>query len=90
VYGDDCGDGVRGQFLRKQEAKRESSESRMQTANAMVSRGRLARESMPCASGTDGLVREVEDGMRFVRWVAGPAGSISLISYCRFRGLQGK
>jgi len=75
---DDREDGVRGQFLRKELAKQESSESRMQTAKAMVLSGRSARESRLCTSGTEGLVREVEEGMRFVRWVAGPARDISL------------
>ena len=80
---------ARGQFLRKERAKQASRESRMQTANAIVSSGRLARDSMLCTSGTEELVREVEEGMRFVRWVAAPAGYISLSSNSHSRSQQG-
>jgi hypothetical protein len=45
----------------------------MQTARASGSRGRLARVSIEWTSGTDGDVRDVDDGMRLVRWTAGPA-----------------
>lgn len=44
----------------------------MQTARARVSKGRLARVRRAWTSGTDGDVREVDDGMRFVRCIAGP------------------
>jgi len=40
---------------------------------------------MLCTSGIEGLVRDVEEGMRFVRWVAGPAGDISLRSSYRLK-----
>lgn len=53
-------------------AKREFKESRMQTARARVSRGRLARVRRAWTSGTDGDIRDVDDGMRFVRCIAGP------------------
>jgi len=38
----------------------------------MVSRGRAARVMIAWTSGTEAVVREVDDGMRFVRWIAGP------------------
>ena len=44
----------------------------MQQANATVSRGSWARARMEWTSGTEDAVREVEDGMRFVRCVEGP------------------
>lgn len=44
----------------------------MHTANAIVSKGSSARVRMEWTSGTDEVVREVEEGMRFVRCVAGP------------------
>jgi hypothetical protein len=44
----------------------------MQQARAMVSRGSWALARIDWASGTKAVVKEVEDGMRFVRWVAGP------------------
>lgn len=45
----------------------------MQTARAMVSRGRLARVSIAWTNGTEAVVSDVEEGIRFVRWTAGPA-----------------
>jgi hypothetical protein len=64
---------LRGQDCRQERAKRELSESRMQTASAMVSSGRAARVRIAWTRGTEGVVREVEEGMRFVRWIAGPS-----------------
>jgi hypothetical protein len=61
-----------GQAWRHASAKREFRESRMQTARAMVSSGRSARVRIAWTRGTDGVVREVEEGIRFVRWMAGP------------------
>ena len=63
--GNDCE--VRGQPFRHCKAKREFSESRMQTARAMVSRGRSARVRIAWTSGTEEVVREVDEGIRFVR-----------------------
>lgn len=63
---------LRGQDSRNANAKRELRESRMQTARAMVSSGRLARVRIAWTRGTEGSVREVEEGIRFVRWMAGP------------------
>ena len=71
---------MRGHPWRHMRAKREFNESRMQTARASVSRGRLARVRIAWTSGTDGDIREVDDGMRFVRWTAGPACAICDIS----------
>jgi hypothetical protein len=62
----------RGQFWRQVKAKREFSESRMQAARAMVSTGGLARVRIAWTRGMEGVVREVEEGMRFVRCTAGP------------------
>ena len=64
---------LRGQPCRHLGAKREFNESRMQTARAMISSGRLARVRIAWTSGTDGDVREVGEGIRFARWIAGPA-----------------
>ena len=44
----------------------------MQTARAIVSRGRAASVRILWTRGTEGVVRVVEEGMRFVRWIAGP------------------
>ena len=63
---------LRGQEWRNERAKRELRESRMQTARAMVSRGRLARVRIAWTRGVEGRVREVAGGIRFVRWIAGP------------------
>jgi hypothetical protein len=52
----------------------------MQTARATVSRGRLARVRIAWTSGADGVVRERDDGIRFVRWIDGPACAIYNIS----------
>jgi CelD/BcsL family acetyltransferase involved in cellulose biosynthesis len=49
----------------------------MQTARAMVSRERSARVRIAWTRGTEAFVKEVEDGMRFVRWIAGPRNNIS-------------
>lgn len=66
-------DGVwSGQPCRHANAKREFSESRIQTVRATVSSGRLARVRIAWARATDAGVREVEEGIRFVRWIAGP------------------
>lgn len=61
------GGGVRGQPCRNASANRELRESRMQTANAMVSRGRSARARIDWTRGTLAGVNEVEEGMRLVR-----------------------
>lgn len=66
------GVGVRGKEWRKVCANREVRESRMQTARATVSRGREALVRINCIRGIDAGVREVEDGIRFVRCTAGP------------------
>jgi len=39
----------------------------MQTAKAMVSRGREARVRIAWMRGVEGSVRETEEGIRFVR-----------------------
>ena len=44
----------------------------MQTARAMVSSGRLARVRIAWTRGTEADVRDVDEGIRFVRWIAGP------------------
>ena len=58
--------------MRHCSAKREFSESRIQTARARVSRGRFARVKMAWTSGAEAVVKDVDDGIRFVRWIAGP------------------
>lgn len=68
-----CGSGVlRGRPFRHCNAKRGFKESRMQTAKAMVSRGRETRVRIAWMRGVEGSVRETEEGIRFVRWIAGP------------------
>ena len=61
-----------GQDFRHCRAKRVLRESRMLTARAMVSRGREARVSRAWTREEEGGVRDVDMGMRFVRWMAGP------------------
>jgi hypothetical protein len=61
------GGGVSGQLCRKARANREFRESRIQTAKATVSIGRLARARIDCTSGTEAGMREVAEGIRFVR-----------------------
>jgi hypothetical protein len=61
-----------GQDCRHDRANREFRESRMQTARAMVSSGREVRVRIAWTRGVEGVVREVEEGIRFVRWIAGP------------------
>jgi hypothetical protein len=48
-------------------ANLEGSESRTQTASAIISRGRPLRARRACTRGTDGGVRLREGGRRFVR-----------------------
>jgi hypothetical protein len=38
----------------------------------MVSSGREVRVRIAWTRGVEGVVREVEEGIRFVRWIAGP------------------
>lgn len=52
----------------------------MQTARAMVSRGRFARVRIAWTRRTEEFVKDVDDGMRFVRWTAGPRRSESRTS----------
>ena len=44
----------------------------MQTARAIVLSGRKARVRIAWMRGTEGVVKVVEEGMRFARWIAGP------------------
>ncbi len=67
---------VNGQPFRHCNANLVFRESRMHTASAIVSRGRSARVRIAWTSGTKGFVKEVEEGIRFVRWIAGPACNI--------------
>ena len=48
----------------------------MHTARAMISRGRFARVRIAWTRGTEAVVRDVDEGIRFVRWIAGPASNI--------------
>lgn len=73
--GDEEGLGVSmGQPRRQLSAKREFRESRMQAARASVSVGRSARVRIAWMKVVEGVMREVEEGIRFVRWIAGPEG----------------
>lgn len=64
--------------MRHERANREFNESRIQTAKASISIGNSALERIAWTNGTEGAVREVEEGIRFVRWVAGPINQFEL------------
>jgi hypothetical protein len=86
-------DGIKGAWsgnpCRHGMAKRQLSESSIKHARATVSRGSLARARREWTSGTEAAVREVEEGMRFVKWVAGPnIIFISLSSVCFSHALK--
>lgn len=61
-----------GRDMRNLRENLASSESRMQTARAMVSRGRAARERMVWTREVEGAVTEAPGGCRLTRWTAGP------------------
>lgn len=63
---------TKGQAFRHCSAKREFSESRIPTASATISSGRSALVRIAWTTDTEGVAREVEEGIRFVRWIAGP------------------
>lgn len=44
----------------------------MQTARASVSSGRLARVRRACTCGIEAYVRHADEGIKLVRWIAGP------------------
>lgn len=62
----------RGQPRRHVRAKRELRESRMHAARARISMGKSARVRIAWTVVLEGVMREVEEGMRLVRWIAGP------------------
>jgi len=62
-----------GQFFLHCNANLEFNESSIQTANAMVSSGRSALVRIACTSGTEGVAKDVELGIKLARWIEGPA-----------------
>lgn len=66
------GGGERGQLRLQVRANFEVRESRMQIARATVLGGKEARERIAWTKGSDGVDKEVESGIRFVRRIAGP------------------
>lgn len=63
---------ARGRDMRNLRENLASRESRMQTARAMVSRGRAARERIVWTRVVEGPVTEAPGGCRLTRWTDGP------------------
>lgn len=69
---DGSGTVARGRDMRNLRENLASSESRMQTARAMVSSGRAARERIVWTKEVEGAMTEAPGGCRLTRWTAGP------------------
>jgi hypothetical protein len=48
----------------------------MHADRARISMGKAARVRIAWTVAVEGVMREVEEGMRFVRWIAGPEGDM--------------
>lgn len=64
--------GRSGHVSRHLRAKLGPTQSRMQTARATVSRGKLAFASIDWTIWTEAVANEADEGMRLTRWIAGP------------------